>query len=520
MPSHQRYVVLMSALVLVDLTFTTSYAVVSGNWSSFVTATTLGVIIFGLINVVGARMIITPLRLAESGKVVKRALLSKRLRRLPIYSAVWAFVLGATFALIALNYRVFIDDSAQGMSVSQDKQMKAALWFSLVYAIQFGVMAYFIGVECATHARRTLLVQHGITARTARNSLGVRIAFGMAVVAILPVSISLMDVLVFEDVRAMQGLTLQEALILDAMSTGAALLISIVVICRSFTKPLAHLTEAMTWIVNPQEGRRVAEMTDDELGALSRRFNQMMRELEEKQSLSQAFYKFVDKDVVEKVLSFDQADPRVSGDLKVASVLFTDIVGFSALSETMAPNQMIEVLNKYFEVVTDVIRENDGIVVNFIGDQVYAAFNILSDDSSHASSAVRTALQIEQRIEATEFPAGLRLKVRTGVNSGSVVAGIVGTSDKLAYSVYGEVVNFAARLEQLNKRLDTSILIGVTTANLATDLRNEDIRIESRGQHQIRGMTGEYEVYEVTLKSDSVASNVTRISEVTPNKRL
>lgn len=147
---------------------------------------------------------------------------------------------------------------------------------------------------------------------------------------------------------------------------------------------------------------------------------------------------------------------------RIATVLFLDIEGFTALVEPRSPASVIAILNGFFEAVAQVITRNAGVVISFMGDAVMATFNVPLDDPDHASHAVRTALQINTLARERSFE-GASLKVRIGINTGPLAAGSVGGGGRQAYTVYGDAVNLAARLEALNKEHGTAILVSEAT---------------------------------------------------------
>ncbi len=142
---------------------------------------------------------------------------------------------------------------------------------------------------------------------------------------------------------------------------------------------------------------------------------------------------------------------------RVASVLFADIEGFTRLSEDKSPEDVIALLNAFFDAATDIVSKNGGVVISFVGDAVVAAFNAPLPMEDHARQAVRTAQDLLDLCAARDFE-GERLRLRVGVATGPVAAGSVGGGQRQAYTVYGDTVNLAQRLETLNKERGTQAL--------------------------------------------------------------
>jgi adenylate cyclase len=167
---------------------------------------------------------------------------------------------------------------------------------------------------------------------------------------------------------------------------------------------------------------------------------------------------------------------------QTATMLFADIEGFTGMVERMDPADVLAMLNAYFSEVGRVIVEEGGVINQFQGDAVLATFNLPIDDPDHAGAAIRAAQKIRSAAEQQEF-AGHKLDCRVGIATGEVVAGSVGSGLQLAYTVHGDAVNLAARLEQMNKETDTRILIAEST------IAASNVEFESRliGEIPIRG---------------------------------
>ena len=179
---------------------------------------------------------------------------------------------------------------------------------------------------------------------------------------------------------------------------------------------------------------------------------------------------------------------------KTATVLFTDIEGFTALGERMPPEQLVQLLNEYFTVVTPAIDRHGGVITQIQGDAILAVYNVPTDDAEHAVHAVRSALEIQQLLAAHAFTGGQPVRTRVGINTGAVVAGSVGSPERVNYTVHGDAVNTAARLESLNKTYGTRILIAQSTVDL---LPRGLFRLRAVGETPIRGKQAPLSVYEV-----------------------
>ena len=199
------------------------------------------------------------------------------------------------------------------------------------------------------------------------------------------------------------------------------------------------------------------------------------------QNLQQAFHQFAPQRVVEDVI---KRGVSTSGETRKVTVLFADIVAFTALSESLSPETLVRILNGYFEAASTAVTHHGGHVAKFIGDGVMAIFGAPESNAWHAMDAVIAALSLRDGIAS--YNEELRkqglppLDVRIGVHSGNVVAGVVGSRENLEYTVIGDVVNTAARIENLTRKHGVDILISA------------DVRPALDGRFKLRQLPPEY----------------------------
>lgn len=184
-------------------------------------------------------------------------------------------------------------------------------------------------------------------------------------------------------------------------------------------------------------------------------------------TVAQDLSRFVAPEVTNHIVGADRPIEPGHGEVKMASILFTDIEGFSTLSEQMTPHELMPLLNAYFTAVAEVIDRYGGVITAYNGDAMMIGFNTARPDPEHAAHALRTALGIQQVVSERRFGDGSRLSTRCGINTGLLAAGAVGTADRLLFTVYGDEVNIAARLEQLNKQFGTYVLATEQTMTAA-----------------------------------------------------
>jgi len=205
--------------------------------------------------------------------------------------------------------------------------------------------------------------------------------------------------------------------------------------------------------------------------------------------------RFVPEEVAQKVTQSEEGATTGRGEVSDCSILFTDIEGFTAISESLQPEQLIEALNRYFSLIAGPISEYGGVISQFQGDAVLATFNVPRADSDHAANAVRAALAIQSVLQGVEFGDGVAFNTRVGINTGSVVGGLVGSGDRVGYTVHGDNVNLTARLEQLNKDYGTRIIVAQSTVD---EIPEGSFNFRELGEVSVRGLLRPVTIYTVT----------------------
>jgi len=177
----------------------------------------------------------------------------------------------------------------------------------------------------------------------------------------------------------------------------------------------------------------------------------------------------------------------------VATILFTDIAGFTAITERLGSHWLVAALNEYFSLLVEVIERHRGVVTQFQGDAMLVVYNVPVEDPMHAAEAVATAIEIQACLKGRRFAGDVRFETRIGINTGTVLAGAVGAKERLNYTVHGDAVNVAARLQELNKGYHTRILVADATRRLA----GAGFAFRRVDEAAIRGHAAPVEVYTV-----------------------
>ena len=248
-------------------------------------------------------------------------------------------------------------------------------------------------------------------------------------------------------------------------------------VTRSLVDPVKRLVGGTRAVEAGDLDVEILVRTHDELATLATSFNHMVVGLREKERIRDTFGQYVDPRIVKSLL--ENRIPAERGERQVMTVFFSDLQDFTRLCEGLTPDAAVRFLNRYFSLMSEVIRTRQGIVDKYIGDSVMAFWGPpFTDPADHATLCCLAALEQMARMEA--FRAWLPemfgvahglpvVNVRMGIASGEVTVGNIGSETSRGYTVIGDTVNLASRLEQANKFYGTRILVSEATRNLAGD---------------------------------------------------
>lgn len=286
-----------------------------------------------------------------------------------------------------------------------------------------------------------------------------------------------------------------------------------VVVARIIAVPVFELVNASTRVAKGDLDASVVVQAQDELGLLSRQFNYMVVQLRQREFMRDLFGRMVSEEVCEALLHDNQM--QLGGELKIVTVLFTDIRQFTMFSENHSPQEVVGMLNSYFGIVNQAVREAGGMINKFGGDSTLAIFGapVKLKPAETASRALRAALAIRVRIaeaNAQRVKAGLEpLSIGIGINTGEVITGNVGAEDRFEYTVIGDTVNVAFRMQGLSSQfLESNIFITGKTYQ-ALDAR-EQLLVTDHGEVMLKGRTELVQVYSLMGMASSDVSAKTR----------
>ncbi|HYB69510.1 MAG TPA: adenylate/guanylate cyclase domain-containing protein [Candidatus Bathyarchaeia archaeon] len=260
------------------------------------------------------------------------------------------------------------------------------------------------------------------------------------------------------------------------------------------SRPIFRLVRATGAVAEGNFNISLPVASRDELGVLTDSFNRMARSLREKEMIKRAFTRYVAREVVEEILK-DPEHLVLSGERRQVTVLFCDVRGFTPLSERLSPEEVVLLLNDFYNLMIETTFKYDGTLDKFLGDAVMAVFGAPMAHPDHSARAIRTALAMQEGIgglnERRVRDGKEAISVGIGVSAGEAVAGTVGTEDRMEYTVIGDSVNLAARLESNAK--PGQILISHRTYERVRDL----VEVRPLGRIRVKGKEEEVEVYEV-----------------------
>jgi adenylate cyclase len=266
-------------------------------------------------------------------------------------------------------------------------------------------------------------------------------------------------------------------IVLTSIAAFAGLLLAAAIV-RGLVRPVRDLVSATQEVERGNLQSDIAIRTRDEIGQLARSFNHMLAEMRVKERIKATFGQYVDPRIVESLLG-NPAALESEGGRQDCTVFFSDIAGFTSLAELLTPAAVLRLINGYFTEMSEPIRSSQGIIDKYIGDAIMAFWAPpFTAPADHARLACLSALAQRERLAGFQarLPelTGLRrsvppLEMRIGIATGEVVVGNVGSEVSKNYTVIGDTVNLAARLEALNKQYGTRTLIAAATEALARD---------------------------------------------------
>ncbi|MGA1841148.1 MAG: adenylate/guanylate cyclase domain-containing protein [bacterium] len=276
-------------------------------------------------------------------------------------------------------------------------------------------------------------------------------------------------------------------------------------VARNVRQPLTKIINAATAIAGGKLDTRIQMDRHDEFGIMSQHFDLMAEGLQEREFIRETFGRYMSEDVARMLLDC-RGSGILQGEEKIVTVLFSDLQGYSTISEQLPPAKVIEMLNQYLEAMNKLIDIYHGCVIEYLGDAILAVFGAPYYMADHSEQAFRCAIEMRNRLKELNKEwkksgiacywkqSGIsELKVRIGIHTGPVVAGNLGSRTRMKYAVIGDTVNVASRLEALNKEFDSDICLSRDVyIHLPNDLTSN---MTHRGDFQVKGREQSVRIY-------------------------
>lgn len=294
--------------------------------------------------------------------------------------------------------------------------------------------------------------------------------------------------------------------LITAMLAGLGVFVASIVVAvilgRRLGRPVASIAQVADQIgdgkfdhVEVLPASRVREINSANLS-----INKMVSDLQQQKVIRDTLGRYLPEPVARAIL---QEQGELAPQTSIATVLFCDVAGFTALSEDVGAEGTVKVLNAYFSEAVQILERHLGVVTQFQGDGILAVFNLPLANPQHAHSALMAALEIVSCVDKQQF-SGKKISVRIGICTGEVVAGAVGAQGRLTYTVHGDAVNSAARIEAINKTTGTCVLMSASTA-----AQLKKIQLRSIGDFSIRGKSEATELFTVESASTQNSPHTT-----------
>jgi adenylate cyclase len=282
-----------------------------------------------------------------------------------------------------------------------------------------------------------------------------------------------------------------------ALTLGLAAPNAVGTIVLPSLRPIRDLAEGTERVAVGDYTQRLPVVQDDDLGALAASFNRMQAGLAERQRLQAAFGTYVDPALAARLL--EQGDDVFTGERRQVTVMFVDVRDFTPFAEANTAEDTVARLNALFEIVVPAVVDAGGHVNKFLGDGALAVFGAPNDLADHADAAVKAAVLI-QRLVVERFGGELRIGI--GINTGVVIAGTIGGGSKLEFTLIGDTVNVAARVEQYTKTTGDAILL---THHCVDACVRRPPGLVDRGSHALKGKSAAVELFGLDLRIPSAS---------------
>jgi len=305
----------------------------------------------------------------------------------------------------------------------------------------------------------------------------------------------------------------RQAIWVSAIATGVAAVLGFMfamMVGSGITGPVLRLLEGTREIEAGRLDRSISVTSRDEIGQLSAAFNRMIERLRQNQRIRETFGRYIDPRIAEGLLG-ETAIAATEGQRRVMTVMFCDMKGFTALSEGVTPQGLVKIMNRYLSTMSEPIHANRGVIDKYIGDGIMAYWGApFVEEAEQAKCAGSAAIDMISRLERfrKELPELLGMRtvpldcdLRIGIATGETLVGSIGSEYMMSFTVMGDTVNLAARLESANKAYGSRCLISEATANMCS----ADFEVREIDRVVLTGQSNHQTVYEIMGRKGAVA---------------
>ncbi|PLX19660.1 MAG: hypothetical protein C0601_01240, partial [Candidatus Muiribacterium halophilum] len=267
------------------------------------------------------------------------------------------------------------------------------------------------------------------------------------------------------------------------------------ILYSSISFPLNELNIKFKKVSEGDLNIKTTILSGDEIGVLKHNFNNMVEGLKERERIKDTFGKYVSLEVARRLI--EDKDIKLGGEDVYGSILFSDIRNFTPMSEQMSASSLVELLNNYFSYITPPISHRNGIINKFIGDAVLAVFLPQFGSKDYVDDSIKAALDMKKALQEFNKEYGSDIRFGIGIHAGKVVAGNIGTKDRMEYTVIGDAVNMASRIESENKKQGSVILISEDVFEQCSESLKTKLDIEKVSQVSLKGKKDTYSLYKI-----------------------
>lgn len=483
---RRRYLWMATSVFFLDFAVILIFMAASGAWLNAWRSAGIGAVLLLGVNWLVVRHLFEPVQHYLDGNIPFEDI-QRRLTQLPLLTAQTTGIL--TIAVWAFRFSVpFWADSSADILKPTIGDFAATM---VVLTVFYFAFTYFVVSDYLASLCTFIFRHYGRNLGLFFGSYTVKLLVALLVISIGPLATILADLFSYEAER------LQVEILIDVAAAAMAVAIMTYFISRSLLRPLHTLSSAMTRVADGDLSQRVPVTSNDDVGELTGQFNNMVEGLRERERIRETFGRYVDESVATTILH-REGQGVLAGETREATVLFTDIAGFTTIAEYLAPDRLVTALNEYLETVLEPIRAHGGVVNTFIGDGLFASFNMPLACENHGAAAVRAAIDIQRAVGSRTFGAeGVAFATRIGISTGNVIGGSVGAGQRMSFALLGDTVNLASRLEELNKQHGTRILVSESTCSAC----NGEFEFAALGSVVVRGRSDAVAIFSIDPNS-------------------